>query len=76
MKKVIFSIAVLTALLSSCNKDEICNCGTIVSDNPSDYSVDIKNQCSENVKTFYLSENDWMSAYVGTNYCITNTTSW
>ena len=76
MKKVIFSIAVLTALLSSRKKDEICNCGTIVSDNPSDYSVDIKNQCSENVKTFYLSENDWMSAYVGTNYCITNTTSW
>jgi hypothetical protein len=76
MKKVIFSIAVLFTALTSCKKDEICNCGTIVSDNPASYSVDIKNDCSGNVKTWYLSEGDWMSAYVGTNYCITNTTSW
>lgn len=76
MKKLIFSLAVATTLLASCKKDEVCNCGTIVSDNPADYSVDIKNDCSENVKTWYLSEGDWMSAYVGTHYCIENTTSW
>ena len=65
MKKVIFSLAVATALLSSCKKDEICN-----------YSVDIKNSCSGNVKTWFLSQEDWMDAYVGSNYCITNTESW
>jgi hypothetical protein len=56
MKKVIFSLAVATALLSSCKKDEICNCGEVVSDNASNYSVDIKNSCSGNVKTWYLSQ--------------------
>jgi hypothetical protein len=76
MKKVIFSLAVATALLSSCKKDEICNCGEVVSDNASNYSVDIKNSCSGNVKTWYLSQEDWMDAYVGSNYCITNTESW
>jgi hypothetical protein len=45
-------------------------------DNPSNYSVDIKNECSGNVKTWVLSPNDWMNAYVGSHYCITNTTSW
>jgi hypothetical protein len=76
MKKVIFSLAVATAFLSSCKKDEICNCGEVVSDNASNYSVDIKNSCSGNVKTWYLSQDDWMDAYVGSNYCITNTESW
>jgi len=78
MKKVIFCMAVATAFLSSCKKEDVtpCNCGTILSDNASNYSVDIKNDCSGNVKTWVLSPNDWMTAYVGTNYCITNTTSW
>ena len=47
-----------------------------MSDNAADYSVDIKNDCSGNFKTWILTPDDWMSAYVGTNYCITNTTSW
>jgi len=78
MKKLIFSVAVLFTALVSCKKEEPtpCNCGAIISDNASDYSVDIKNDCSGNVKTWVLSQNDWMSAYVGSNYCITNTTSW
>jgi hypothetical protein len=81
MKKVIFSLAVSTAILSSCKKDEIqptktCNCGLVVSDNASNFSVNIKNECSGNIKTWYLSESDWMKAYVGSNFCITNTKSW
>lgn len=76
MKKLIFSLAVATTLLASCKKDEVCNCGEVVSDNASNYSVDIKNSCSGNVKTWYLSQDDWMDAYVGSNYCITNTESW
>jgi hypothetical protein len=77
MKKVIFSLAVATAIFSSCKKEpQPCNCGTIISDDASNYSVDIKNDCSGNVQTWVLSQNDWMTAYVGINYCITNTTSW
>ena len=47
-----------------------------VASDASDYSVDIKNDCSGNVQTWVLSQNDWMTAYVGNHYCITNTTSW
>ena len=78
MKKVILSAVLFTALLSSCKKEEIktCNCGTILSDDASDYSVNIKNDCSGNVKKWTLYPSDWMNAYVGSHYCITNTTSW
>ena len=77
MKKltIILSIALLAM---SCEKKEVtpCNCGEIMSDNAADYSVDIKNDFSGNFKTFILTPDDWMNAYVGINYCITNTTSW
>jgi hypothetical protein len=78
MKKVIFCIAVATAFLSSCTKEEVkkCNCGLILSDDASDYSVNIKNDCSGNVKKWTLYPSDWYNAYVGSRYCITNTTSW
>ena len=77
MKKVIMIIAV-ALLAMSCKKEEVtpCNCGVIQSDNITDYSVVIKNDCSGNNKTFYLSEGDWMNAHPGNDYCITNTTSW
>lgn len=80
MKKIIFLVGIVT-LGISCKKDnpqpnKPCNCGIIQSDNVANYSVDIKNDCSGNVKTWTLSQADWMSAYVGSHYCITNTTSW
>lgn len=75
MKKVILVVA-LAIGFASCKKEETCNCGLIVSDNPSNYSVDIRNSCSDNVKTFYLTQGDWMNAHPGDNYCITNVTSW
>lgn len=77
MKKVIFTV-MLSAFLFSCKKEDVkpCNCGTIMSDNASDYSVNIQNDCSGNLKNWVLSPDDWMTAYVGTHYCITNTTSW
>jgi hypothetical protein len=80
MKKMILSIAVI--LLLSCEKDnpqpiqEECNCGLVVSDNVSDYSVVIRNSCSGNEKKFYLQEGDWMNAHPGSEYCITNIKSW
>lgn len=76
MKKVMMIMAV-ALLAMSCEKEVTpCNCGVIQSDNITDYSVVIKNDCSNNNKTFYLSEGDWMNAHPGNDYCITNTTSW
>jgi hypothetical protein len=76
MKKVMMIMAV-ALLAMSCEKEVTpCNCGVIQSDNITDYSVVIKNDCSGNNKTFYLSEGDWMNAHPGNDYCITNTTSW
>ena len=80
MKTIILSIAVV-ALISSCKKKDVketspCNCGIIQSDNAIDYSVVIKNECSNNNKTFTLSEGDWINAHPGSRYCITNSGKW
>jgi hypothetical protein len=74
MKKLIVLVSIAIGL-ASCEK-ESCNCGVIQSDNVNDYSVVIKNSCSQNVKTFYLSEGDWMNAHPGDDYCINNVESW
>ena len=77
MKKVTLVIAIV-ALVSSCKKKETapCNCGIIQSDNIQDHSVVIRNECSGNDKTFYLSQGDWMNAHPGNRYCITNVDKW
>jgi hypothetical protein len=77
MKKITLIIAIV-ASLSSCKKEETspCNCGIVQSDNVADYSVVIKNECTSNNKTFYLSQGDWMNAHPGTRYCITNASKW
>lgn len=81
MKKTIM-IALLIGMIS-CKKEtkqptvqKPCNCGLIVSDDVTNYSVDIRNDCSNNVKTFYLTEGDWMNAHPGNNFCISNVTRW
>lgn len=77
MKKVILMLTVV-ALISSCKKEsnDPCNCGIVQSDNIQDYSVVIKNECTGNNKTFYLSSGDWMNAHPGSSYCITNSSKW
>jgi hypothetical protein len=77
MKKLIIGLAIILSI-ASCKKDaaKVCNCGLVLSDNVGDYSVVIRNSCSGNSKTFYLAAGDWMNAYVGSDYCITNVTSW
>lgn len=82
MKKKILTVGlIITGLIVSCQKEEfkpneVCNCGLVVSDNVSDYSVVIRNSCSGNEKRFYLQPGDWMNAYVGSDYCITNVNNW
>ena len=74
MKKLIVLVAIAIGM-ASCTKEN-CNCGVIQSDNVADYSIVIRNSCSGNNKTFYLSEGDWMNAHPGSDYCITNVQSW
>jgi hypothetical protein len=76
MKKTII-IAMFLIGLGSCKKDQsTCNCGKVMDDNVSNYSVLIKNSCTGNQKWFILQRGDWMNAYVGTDYCITNSGTW
>lgn len=75
MKKIAF--ALLGIALIGCEKiDTDCNCGMVTNDNVQDYSVEIRNSCSGNVKKFYLTQGDWMNAHPGSNYCITNVKNW
>ena len=80
MKKVIVGLAVMIAF-ASCGKEESiltpdCNCGLVVSDRVSDYSVVIRSDCSGNEKRFYLQQGDWINAHPGSDYCITNSSGW
>jgi len=80
MRKL-YLIIVLAFFQFGCTKENTttatpCNCGIIISDNVQDYSVMIRNDCSGIVKLFYLNQGDWMNAYVGKNFCITNVTRW
>jgi len=77
MKKAIYGLAI-ALLIASCKKEDVkqCNCGLVVSDDVTNYSVVIRNNCSNNQQTFTLQPGDWMNAYVGSNYCITNVSSW
>lgn len=78
MKKILLMMA--ATMMLSCEKENVqpesCNCGLVVSDNVKDYSVVIRNNCSGNEKKFNLKPGDWMNAHVGSDFCITNVTSW
>jgi len=75
MKKTIIGLAIILSI-ASCKKVEPCNCGTVISDRVSDYSVVIKNNCSDNERRFILDPSDWVNAFVGESFCITDVTSW
>jgi hypothetical protein len=81
MKKLILGALLLLSVIS-CKKEEKlpvpCNCGAII-DDPivgSQYGLTIKNDCSGNQKTFYFTAEVWATAYVGTNFCVSNVQSW
>lgn len=89
MKKVLSILMISSIALASCSKDNEtepksvdCNCGLITEDNngtngaQSWYSVDVRNSCSNNVKTFYLMHGDWVNAYPGNDLCFQNEPSW
>jgi hypothetical protein len=82
MKKIMMIVVVIVATLSSCKKEEItCNptsCGAIVNDGITDgcYWLEIENDCSGNKKKFCFDQSVWMSAYVGTNFCVSGVQPW
>ena len=76
MKKLTYLFLALTIVACSDDDDTACNCGEIVSDDASDYSVTIRSDCSGNEETFILSAEDWFTAFVGDDFCITNSDGW
>jgi hypothetical protein len=78
MKKVLFTATVLAFGLTSCEKECSSTCGTIANDgiDGSCYWLEIRNDCSDNKKKFCVDEDVWMESYVGTNFCVSNTSPW
>lgn len=58
--------------------EPVCNCGTITNDGITDdcYWLDVRNDCSSNVKRFCFDYSFWLTAYVGTDVCVTNQEPW
>lgn len=79
MKKVVIFIMLAISIVS-CTKEEDkpCNCGTILNDgiNGSCYWLEIENDCTGNRKSFCFDQSVWMSAYVGSNFCVSNQPQW
>jgi len=88
MKKLLLILAI-TSMMFSCKKDTYeptqpepstptiqCNCGLILSDDPVDYSIMVRNDCSGNVKKFILYPGDWINAFVGNKICFSNNNTW
>jgi|TARA_B110000879_G_scaffold197480_1_gene268240 hypothetical protein len=79
MKKLLI-LSSLTILLFSCkgNYEDIeeCYCGEIISDDAADYSIVAMNECTGNEQKFILNYDDWVTAFIGTDYCISNPEGW
>jgi hypothetical protein len=76
MKKVLVLLLLAMTLWSCSIVEGSCNCGLVTSDDIQDYSVTIRNNCSNNTRRFTLSPGDWMNAFVGEQFCITNVGEW
>jgi len=80
MKKLFYTTLILCSIgiFSSCEKECVSNCGTIVNEDAcvTDYCITIRNECTDNLETFIISYSDWENALNGNQFCITNVTSW
>lgn len=73
-------VLLLSVAMLGCVKED-CTCGVIIDDEIEIdnnfnifYSLTIKNDCTNNVEKFYFSQDVWIDAYVGSNFCVLNTT--
>jgi len=81
MKKIILIMAIIALSFTSCRKEDLCsqtNCGVIVDDGITTGCnwLDIRNNCSGNVKRFCFDTNTWFNNYVGDDFCVTNESGW
>lgn len=82
MKKTLLFIMLVASILVACKKEEEeqkkCNCGTVANDGVDNgcYWLEIRNSCSGNKKTWCFDQDVWMNAPVGSEFCVTNETSW
>ena len=75
MKKLMIVLLTITAF-ASCKKDTLknCKCGIVTDDaieNNNDFTLTIKNDCSNNSKKFYVGVSTWMDGIVGEKFCMT-----
>lgn len=84
MKKTIIIITALVGLtLSSCKKENTCNCGVVQNDaieydvaGNIYYTLTVKSDCSGVNKTVYVDYNYWLNSPVGSNTCVTGVGNW
>jgi hypothetical protein len=90
MKNKLILFAATLMLLSACTKEEeieeveqSCNCGVITEDEITTnadgsfcYSLEIRNDCSGNKKTWCFDYDVWLDGNLGESFCVTNVTSW
>lgn len=80
MKKVIL---ILALGFFSCQKEEpkpscTANCGVIANDGITDgcYWLEIRNDCTGNLKTFCFDQDVWLANSPGDAFCVTNEPQW
>ena len=79
MKRLLYILLLPFMLLvfTGCEKED-CNCGVITNDEILDdcYSLTIRNDCSDNYKTFRFDYDVWFNNHLGDDFCVTNEDSW
>ena len=80
MKRNLLTLILPFILLvfTGCEKED-CNCGVITNDEILDnncYSLTIRNNCSDNYKTWCFDYDLWLNNPVGGDFCVTNEDSW
>lgn len=80
MKTIILGLGMVLCVLTftGCEKEEYCNCGQVRADwiDDNGYALWVRNLCSGNYKTFYVSSSVWMNKYEGDNYCSHEVNQW
>jgi hypothetical protein len=81
MKKTLLILLASFALLGcsddgpNINKNN-CNCGYILDDRASDYSILVENDCSGNIEWIQLYPAHWYNAHPGDRICFSDIQSW
>ncbi|MDG1950070.1 MAG: hypothetical protein P8J32_04640 [bacterium] len=77
MKKILLLLLLCVGMVG-CQKEKDCNCGIIANDGITDgcYWLEVRSDCSGNIKRFCFDEDVWFNNYVGDPFCVTNQPGW